>query len=46
MNAQSSHNDTRREDHDAFTSRAKAWAARLAAYMLDPLSSWLLGRGS
>ena len=34
MIAQSSRNDTRPEDHDAFTSRAKAWAARLSAYVL------------
>ena len=45
MNAQFSRSDTWREDHDAFTSRAKAWAARLSAYMLDPLSSWLMRRG-
>ena len=44
MIAQSAPEHSRHEDRDAFTTRAKAWAARLSAYVLDPLSSWLLGR--
>ncbi|TXN29112.1 hypothetical protein [Methylobacterium sp. WL19] len=44
MIVQLAREDSLREDRDAFTSRARVWAGRLSAYVLDPLSSWLLGR--